>query len=82
MPVAIQDGGNVIHRVELTGGDLHHEIVGGVVGEREPTSVDPVRRDEGGQGEPLVAIHQRYQALPTLGPFRRSVSGLLCAFER
>jgi hypothetical protein len=42
--------------VELAGGDLHDELVGGVVGQGEPTAVDTVEGDQRCQCETLVAI--------------------------
>ena len=50
----LQGGGYVIHRVELASGCVHDQIVGGVVGQREPVPVHAVE----GEGQPLVAIDQ------------------------
>jgi hypothetical protein len=53
-----QDSGDVVDCVELAGGDLDHQIVGGVVGKRETASVEAVEGDERAQRELLVAVHQ------------------------
>jgi hypothetical protein len=52
------NGGDVVHGIELAFGNVHDELVGFVVGQREPAAVDSVEGDGRGQGEPLVAIDQ------------------------
>src|SRR5437773_7477158 len=54
-----QDGGDVVHGVELAFSNGHDELIGFVVGQREPTAVDPAEGDGRGQGEPLIAVDQR-----------------------
>src|SRR6202000_361704 len=53
-----EDGGYAIDRVELSGGDAHDQVVGLVVGEGEAAAVEAVEGDDGGQGEPLVAVDE------------------------
>ncbi len=31
------NGGDVVHGIELPGGDVHNQFVGGVIGKREPS---------------------------------------------
>ena len=36
----MEDGGDLLDTVELSRGDVHHQVVGGVVGERQAASVE------------------------------------------
>ena len=54
----MENGGDIVYGIELPGGDVHHQFVGGVIGEREPSAVEAVEGDERGEREPLIAVDQ------------------------
>ena len=51
--------GDLIDRIQLPDGYLHDQLIGGVVGESKPATVDPVERDKSAQCQPLVPVHKR-----------------------
>src|SRR5450755_3095317 len=54
----MEDSGDLVSAVELPRGNVHHQIVGGVVVKRQAASVEAVEGDERGQREPLVAVDE------------------------
>src|SRR5699024_312750 len=44
--------------IQLPGGDGHDEFVGLIIGRAEPATVDTEKRDRGGQGKSLIAVHE------------------------
>jgi len=54
----MEDGGDFVHGIELPGGDVYHQFVGGVVGEREPPAGEAAEGDERGEREPFIAVDQ------------------------
>jgi len=42
----LKDRGDVIYRVELSGGDVYHQVVGGIVGQRQAAAVEAVEGDK------------------------------------
>ncbi len=55
---ALQDRRDFLDLVQLTRGDLHDQLVGLVVGERQAAAVQAVEGDHRGEREPLVAVDQ------------------------
>jgi hypothetical protein len=53
-----ENGCDVVHGVELTGGNLHDAVVRGVVGETKPAPVDAVEGDECAKRQPLVPVDE------------------------
>src|ERR1700761_3941419 len=51
-----QDRRDLVDGVELSSGDCHHQVVGGVVAQGQATAVEPVEGDDRRQGKPLVAV--------------------------
>jgi hypothetical protein len=53
-----EHGGDLGDGVEFARGDRHDELVGGIVGQDQPSAVDAVEGNQPGQGEPLVAVDE------------------------
>jgi len=53
-----QDGGYLIDGVEISGGNAHHEVVGGIIGQGQTAAVEPVEGDDRRKGESLVALDE------------------------
>src|SRR5690606_15332502 len=49
--------GDLPYRVQLAGGDRRDQVVGGVVGEGQPPTVDPVEGDQRTESQPLVSVY-------------------------
>ena len=57
-----ENGRYVVSCVKLSGGDIHHQVIGFDVGEGETAVVEAVESDDCGQREPLVAVDERVVA--------------------
>jgi len=55
---ALENRRDLLNVVQLARGDLHHEIVGLVVGERQAAAVQPIEGNHCREREPLVAVDQ------------------------
>jgi len=49
---------DLLHLVQFARGDLHDQVVGLVISERQAAAVQAVEGDHRGQAQPLVAIDQ------------------------
>jgi hypothetical protein len=53
----LEDGGDVVYRVELARRYLHNEVISAIVSEGEPPPVHAIKRNERAECQPLVPIH-------------------------